>query len=57
MATPFAAQGSGVLSSLAAGAGLLVGPAAATELDEGAVYPVIVLDGLSFDVPNPAFSS
>jgi len=56
-ATPFAAQGSGVLSSLTAGAGLLVGPAAATELDAGGVYPVIVLDGTSFDVANPAFSS
>jgi molybdopterin molybdotransferase len=56
-ATPFAAQGSGVLSSLTAGAGLLVGPATSTELDAGAVYPVIVLDDTSFGTENPAFSS
>src|SRR4030095_1699588 len=54
-ATPFAAQGSGVLSSLSAGAGLLVGPATVTELDAGTVYPVIVLDDTGFDLANPAF--
>jgi molybdopterin molybdotransferase len=55
-AVPFAAQGSGVLSSLTAGAGVLVGPAELAALDAGAVYPVIVLDGNGFDVAEPAFS-
>ena len=55
-AVPFGAQGSGVLSSLTAGAGLLVGPADRNELDAGGVYPVIVLDGSSFDVAESAFS-
>jgi molybdopterin molybdotransferase len=55
-ASPFASQGSGVLSSLTAGAGLLVGPATATMLDADAVYPVIVLDGTTMATPNPAFS-
>jgi molybdopterin molybdotransferase len=55
-ATPFAAQGSAVLSSLTAGAGLLVGPASATALDAGAVYPVIVLDGTTMATENPSFS-
>ena len=48
-AMPFAAQGSGVLSSLTAGAGLLVGPAQETTLAEGDVYPVLVLDAATFD--------
>jgi len=48
-AMPFAAQGSGVLSSLTAGAGLLVGPARETTLAEGDVYPVLVLDAATFD--------
>ncbi len=52
-----AAQGSGILSSLAAGAGLLVGPAAVTQLDAGSVYPVIVLDGTTFATEIPQFSS
>jgi molybdopterin molybdotransferase len=52
-----AAQGSGILSSLAAGAGLLVGPAAVTQLDAGTVYPVIVLDGTTFATEIPQFSS
>jgi molybdopterin molybdotransferase len=55
-ATPFAAQGSGVLTSLAAGAGLLVGPASETSLAAGAVYPVIVLDGTTMATENPSFS-
>jgi molybdopterin molybdotransferase len=55
-ATPFAAQGSAVLSSLTAGAGLLVGPASATALDADAVYPVIVLDGTTMATENPSFS-
>jgi molybdopterin molybdotransferase len=50
-------QGSGVLTSMAAGAGLLVGPAAETELRGGAVYPVIVLDGGMFASEKPTFSS
>jgi molybdopterin molybdotransferase len=42
-ATPVASQSSGVLSGLAAGAGLLIGPAERTELAAGTRYPVIVL--------------
>ena len=56
-AAPFATQGSGVLSSLARGAGLLVGPAAAITLEVGAVYPVIVLDDTTLATEKPAFSS
>lgn len=55
-AKPFAAQGSGVLTSLAAGAGLLVGPASETTLPADAVYPVIVLDGTTMATENPSFS-
>jgi molybdopterin molybdotransferase len=44
-ATPSASQGSGVLSSLGAGAGLLVGPAEADELPAGGRYAVIVPGG------------
>jgi molybdopterin molybdotransferase len=51
------AQGSGVLTSMAAGAGLLVGPAGETELRDGAVYPVIVLDAGTFASEKAAFSS
>jgi molybdopterin molybdotransferase len=57
VAAPFGSQSSGVLSSLTAGAGLLVGPAADTTLEAGTVYPVIVLDGATLDTPAPAFSS
>jgi hypothetical protein len=42
---------------MAAGAGLLVGPAADAELHAGAVYPVIVLDDATFETEKPAFSS
>jgi molybdopterin molybdotransferase len=45
VATPFASQSSGVLTSLGAGAGLLVGPADAEELTAGARYPVVVVAG------------
>lgn len=45
IATPYASQSSGVLSSLSAGAGLLVGPAEMDELAAGASYPVIVPGG------------
>jgi molybdopterin molybdotransferase len=45
VATPFPEQGSGVLTSLGAGAGLLVGPAEPAELPAGGTYPVIVLAG------------
>jgi molybdopterin molybdotransferase len=42
VATAFASQSSGVLTSLGGGAGLLVGPAEQTELPAGRRYPVIV---------------
>ena len=54
-AKPFPAQSSAVLTSLTAGAGLLVGPAAETALEAGAVYPVIVLDGATMATENPSF--
>jgi molybdopterin molybdotransferase len=54
-ATAFRTQGSGVLSSLTACAGLLVGPATVTELGAGTPYPVIVLDGTTFATARPAF--
>jgi molybdopterin molybdotransferase len=57
IATAFPAQGSGVLTSLSAGAGLLVGPAATAALDAGAVYTVIVLEGTALESESPAFSS
>jgi molybdopterin molybdotransferase len=44
IATPYASQSSGVLSSLSAGAGLLVGPAEVDELAAGARYPVVVAE-------------
>jgi molybdopterin molybdotransferase len=56
-ATAGAAQGSGVLSSLTAGAGLLVGPAAVSQLDGDRVYPVIVPASTTLASPEPAFSS
>jgi molybdopterin molybdotransferase len=43
-ASPLPSQSSGVLTSLGAGAGLLVGPAEAAELRAGEPYPVLVLD-------------
>src|SRR5439155_371391 len=43
VATALAAQGSGVLSALASGAALLVGPPELTELPAGGRFPVIVL--------------
>jgi molybdopterin molybdotransferase len=42
VATPYATQSSGVLSSLSASAGLLIGPAEVDQLASGAVYPVVV---------------
>jgi molybdopterin molybdotransferase len=57
MATAGMAQGSGVQTSLSAGAGLLVGPAALTQLDAGKVFPVIVVDGTSFATERPCFSA
>lgn len=52
-ATPAASQSSGVLSGMAAGAGLLVGPRAETMLAAGRRYPVIVAgaDGLAREQP------
>jgi molybdopterin molybdotransferase len=44
-ATAFSSQSSGVLTSLADGAGLLVGPADADSLTAGRPYPVLVLGG------------
>lgn len=41
-ATPFVSQSSGVLTSLSAGAGLLVGPSAVRELRAGERFPVLV---------------
>ena len=43
VATPFREQGSGVLTSLGAGAGLLIGPAELPEIPSGGVHPVVVL--------------
>jgi molybdopterin molybdotransferase len=57
MATAGAHQGSGVLTSLTAGAGLLVGPAALAELAAGGRYPVIVVDQTALATEKPAFSS
>jgi molybdopterin molybdotransferase len=42
VATPFSSQSSGVLTSLGAGASLLVGPAAERTLSGGTRYPVLV---------------
>jgi molybdopterin molybdotransferase len=42
VATPFSSQSSGVLTSLGAGASLLVGPAAERMLTAGTQYPVLV---------------
>src|SRR5262245_13207918 len=50
-ATPAASQGSGVLTSLSTGAGLLVGPPDARELAAGSMHRVLVT---SFDVLHGA---
>jgi hypothetical protein len=46
-----------VLTSLVAGAGLLVGPAALGELSAGDRYPVIVPDQTTLASEEPAFST
>ncbi len=53
IATAATSQSSGVLSGMGTGAALLVGPAAATTLDAGRRYPVIVpgVDTLGSSVP------
>jgi molybdopterin molybdotransferase len=56
-ATAAAAQGSGVLSSFAAGAGLLVGPAEEATLDATREYPVIVPAATSLASELVLFSS
>jgi molybdopterin molybdotransferase len=55
IATPYASQSSGVLSSLSAGAGLLVGPAELDQLAAGAVYPVVVAGSLALARTAPVF--
>ena len=53
VATAARAQGSGILTSLAAGAGLLVGPAAVTRLEAGEVHPVIVPSATALATADP----
>jgi molybdopterin molybdotransferase len=55
VATPYSSQSSGVLSSLSAGAGLLVGPADADELAAGASYPVMIAGAASLARAVPPF--
>lgn len=56
-ATPFASQSSGVLTSLSAGAGLLVGPAALRTLEAGARFPVLVPGSAGLDLEAATVSS
>jgi molybdopterin molybdotransferase len=55
VATPYSSQSSGVLSSLSAGAGLLVGPADVDELAAGASYPVVVAGAAALGRSMPPF--
>ena len=55
IATPYSSQSSGVLSSLSAGAGLLVGPADVDELAAGASYPVVVAGAAALGRSMPPF--
>jgi molybdopterin molybdotransferase len=55
VATAVSSQSSGVLTSLAQGAGLLVGPPDLAELAAGARYPVIVLGAGDLARDRPAF--
>ena len=59
VATPAASQSSGVLTGMAAGAGLLVGPRAESMLAAGRSYPVIVAgaDGLARERPASELAS
>ena len=52
IAVPATSQSSGVLTSLARGAGLLVGPAGTRDLVAGAMYPVIVLADSTLERPD-----
>ena len=55
VATPYSSQSSGVLSSLSAGAGLLVGPAEVDELTAGASYPVVIAGAAALGRAVPPF--
>ena len=55
VATPYSSQSSGVLSSLSAGAGLLVGPADVDELAAGAIYRVVVGSAAALGRAVPPF--
>jgi molybdopterin molybdotransferase len=55
IATPYSSQSSGVLSSLSAGAGLLVGPAELDELAAGVSYPVVVAGAAALGRAVPPF--
>jgi molybdopterin molybdotransferase len=55
VATPVASQSSGVLTSLAGGAGLLVGPASEPELAPDRPYPVLVLSPETLATEAPGF--
>jgi molybdopterin molybdotransferase len=55
VATPYTSQSSGVLSSLSAGAGLLVGPAEVDELTAGASYPVVIAGAAALGRAVPPF--
>jgi len=55
VATPLAAQSSGVLSALGGGAALLVGPLELTELPAGGRFPVIVLGEATLAREAPPF--
>jgi molybdopterin molybdotransferase len=55
VASAFPSQSSGVLTSLSAGAGLLVGPPALTELSAGTRHPVVVLGEATLARETPPF--
>jgi molybdopterin molybdotransferase len=55
VATALGSQSSGVLTSLAAGAGLLVGPAEQIDLAAGARFSVILLDESAASRERPPF--
>ncbi len=55
VATPMPSQSSSVLSSLGAGAGLLVGPPEGGELAAGGSHPVIVVAGTTLARDRPPF--
>ena len=55
VAMPYASQSSGVLSSLSAGAGLLIGPAELDELAAGTSWPVVVAGPAALGRAMPPF--